>query len=195
MVAILALPTAAFTADDLPKSDPDETFEVEPPLLIPNRDSEPDPEAIADHAPVQLSLERLEKDFERSKRNAGGAERLFRIGVLAKVEVEQRNLRMVRLEAELENARLALLKEEFAIVEKGLAAGEVSKAELARAEAALGKAISVAQAATVKRERAELEVAEANVQRQRKLLSLGSGRKSEVARAEQKLADLKASKN
>ena len=42
---------------------------------------------------------------------------------------------------------------------------------------------------------AELNAAELNLRRQQKLLALGSGRKSEVARAEQKLAELKASKN
>jgi len=47
----------------------------------------------------------------------------------------------------------------------------------------------------VKREHAEIEAAETNLRRQRKLLALGSARKSDVVRAEQKLAELKAPKN
>ena len=43
--------------------------------------------------------------------------------------------------------------------------------------------------------RAELEAAEANVRRQQKLLKLGIAEKSDVARAEEKLAELKAAKN
>jgi hypothetical protein len=195
VVAIFALSTSALAADNLPKSDPEESFEIEPPVLIPNRDAEPGSVSVSNTAPVPVGLERLERDFERSKRSAGGAEHLFKIGVLAKMEVEQRTLRMIRLEADVENARLTLAKEEFALVEKGLTAGEVSKEEFHQAESALAKAISVAHAAAAKRDRAEIEVAESNLHRQQKLLSLGSGRKAEVARAEQKLAELKAQKN
>jgi len=56
---------------------------------------------------------RLEKELERAKKNASGAERLCRIGALAKVEAEQRALKVVRLESDLENARLAGAKEEL----------------------------------------------------------------------------------
>jgi len=49
--------------------------------------------------------------------------------------------------------------------------------------------------AAAARERAELDAAQLNVERQRKLLALGSGRKSEVSRAEQKLAELKTPKD
>ena len=102
---------------------------------------------------------------------------------------------MVRLQSEVENLRLQLAKEEFAILEKGLTAGEVSREDFKEAEIALARAISAAHTAAANRERAELEAAEANLRRQRQLVSLGIGRKSEVARAEQKLAELKAQKN
>jgi outer membrane protein TolC len=58
----------------------------------------------------------------------------------------------------------------------------------------LAHAIKAAHAAAAERERAELEAAKTNLQRQQKLLALGSGRKSDVARAEQKLAELKTPK-
>ena len=186
---------AALAAQDLPKHDSDDSFEVEPPLLIPNRSNEPLPDAITTGKPASnLDPDRLEKEFERAKKNAAGAERLFKIGVLAKVEVEQRALRVVRLQADLENARLAQAKQEVAQLEQRLAAGEISKADLSQAEVTLARATEAAQAAAEKRERAELEAAELNLRRQQKLLALGSGRKSEVARAEQKLAELKAPK-
>jgi hypothetical protein len=59
----------------------------------------------------------------------------------------------------------------------------------------LARAIEAAHAAAKKREEAELQAAEINLARQQKLLSLGSGRKSEVAKAERKLAELKAARN
>jgi hypothetical protein len=173
-----------------------DSFDIEPPLLIPNRGDEPLPDVAVPASPgASADLAQLEKNLERAKRNAAGAERLYKIGVLSKVEAEQRALRVVRLEAELENARLARAKEEIAQKKKQLAAREIAKEELTQAEALLARAIEAARAASVKRERAEVEAAETNLRRQRKLLNLGSGRKSDVVRAEQKLAELKAPKN
>jgi multidrug resistance efflux pump len=187
--------TAALGAEELPKHDSDESFEVEPPLLIPNRSNKSLPDAITAGKPASnLDPDRLEKELERAKKNAAGAERLFKIGVLAKVEVEQQALRVVRLQSGLENARLAQAKRELAQQEQRLAAGEISKADLFQAEVTLARAIEAAHAAAERRESAELEAAELNLRRQQKLLALGSGRKSEVARAEQKLAELKAPK-
>jgi hypothetical protein len=193
---IAALATAALAADQLPKSDDDASFEVEPPLLIPYRGPEAGAVSATTASPApNVDLARLEQDLERARRRAQNAEHLFKIGVLAKVEAEQRALRVVRLQADLENARLAVVKEEFALLEKSRAAGEISQEDFKETENALARAISAAHAAAAGRERAELQAAEANVRRQQQLLSLGSGRKSEVARAEQKLAELKAQKN
>ena len=122
-------------------------------------------------------------------------ERLCKIGVLAKVEVEQRLLRVVRCECDLANAQLARTKEEVAAQESQVATGESAKDELEAAKAALAQLTEAAQMAAQKRERAELEAAEANLRRQQKLLHLGSAQKSDVTRAEEKLAELKAPKN
>jgi hypothetical protein len=137
----------------------------------------------------------LEKQLDRAKKNASGAERLYKIGVLAKVEVEQRALKVARLESDLANAQLARAKEEVAAQESQVAAGESTKDEREAAKAALAQLTEAAQMAAAKRERAELEAAKANVRRQQKLLALGSAQKSDVSRAEQKLAELKAPKN
>ena len=66
--------------------------------------------------------------------------------------------------------------------------------ELEAAKIALAQLTEAAQIAAAKRERAELDFAEANLRRQQKLLRLGSAQKSDVTRAEQKLAELKAQK-
>jgi len=196
MALLVAIATVAFAQDESGKKDNDESFEVEPPLLIPNRSDEPLPNAIAvaTQAP-DVDVAQLERDFARARRNSAGVERLCKIGALSKVETEQRILRLVRLESDLANARLARAKEEMLQKEKQLAAGEIGKEDLAETENALARAIEAAHAAAAKRERAELEAAEANVHRQEKLLALGSGHKSDVARAEQELAELRAAKN
>jgi hypothetical protein len=193
---LVAIATAAFAQDESGKKNSDDSFEIEPPLLIPNRSDEPLPPVSVAATPAQdVDVAKMEKQLERAKRNVAGVERLCKIGALAKVDVEQRVLRMVRLESDLANVRLTLAKEAMLQKEKELAAGEISKEDLAETESTLARAIESAHAAATQRERAELEAAEANVQRQEKLLALGSGHKSDVARAEQKLAELRAAKN
>jgi hypothetical protein len=187
-----ALVVVAFAQEDSTTDNVD-SFDIEPPLLIPNRGNEPLPDVAALDADVDLA--QLEKNLERAERNAGAAERLYRMGALSKVEAEQGALRVIRLKSNLENARLARAKVDVVQKEKHVATGEIAKEQLAEAETLLAHAIKAAHAAAAERERAELEAAKTNLQRQQKLLALGSARKSDVARAEQKLAELKTPKN
>jgi hypothetical protein len=193
LVTVIAT-VIALATDELPQNESDEpeSFDIEPAPLIQNRPGE---QLSPVTAAGDLDVARLEKGLERAKKNASGAERLCKIGVLAKVEVEQRALKVVRLESDLANAQLARGKAELAAQESQLAAGESTKDELEAAKAALAQLTGAAQIAAAKRERAELEAAEANLRRQEKLLRLGSAQKSDVTRAEQKLAELKAPKN
>jgi len=184
MVTIAADPSA------MNRSDEPEAFDVEPPILKQNLSDEPLPAPGTPDAEVA----RLEKQLERAKRNADGAERLYKIGVLARVEVEQRLLRAVRIESDLANARVTQAKEKIADEESRLASGENAKDELDAAKATLAQLTEAAQVALAKRERAELEFAEANLRRQQKLLKLGSAEKSDVTHAEEKLAELRAPK-
>jgi len=184
MVTIAADPSA------MNRSDETEAFDVEPPILKQNLSDEPLPAPGTPDAEVA----RLEKQLERAKRNADGAERLYKIGVLARVEVEQRLLRAVRIESDLANARVTQAKEKIADEESRLASGENAKDELDAAKATLAQLTEAAQVALAKRERAELEFAEANLRRQQKLLKLGSAEKSDVTHAEEKLAELRAPK-
>src|SRR5437764_11563497 len=139
--------------------DPD-SFDIEPPLLIPNRENEQPAKAAS--APARdVDLAKLEKEFERAKKNAASAECLCKIGALSKLEAEQRVLRCVHLEFDLANARLVWAKEEMLEKEKRLTAGEIAKTDLAQTETGLAHAIEAAHAATAKRERAEIDAAEA----------------------------------
>src|SRR5947199_10615024 len=104
IIAVAAGPSA------MKKPDEPDAFDIEPPILKQNLSAEPLPATGTPDAEVA----RLEKQLERAKRNADGAERLYKIGVLAKVEVEQRLLRVVRSESDLANARVAQAKEAVA---------------------------------------------------------------------------------
>jgi len=176
--------------DALPQ-DPAEALEIEPPVLIQNRAA--DGTLIVNGAGTQtdpgLELAQLEKDLNRAKRNADGGERLYRSGIIAKVDAEARTLKVVQLEAKLAEARLAKAKRKA-----GSGPNSVN-ADLAieTTDPVVMQAAAIAQRAAEERKRAELEAALRNLQRQQKLLALGSGRKADVKRAEQKLAELQPS--
>ena len=188
LVTAIVAATTALAADqsDQDNSEEPDSFEIEPPILKQNLSDEPLPDG---------DVPRLEKQLERAKRNAASAERLCKIGVLSKVEVEQRLLRVLRCESDLTNARLADAKEQVVEQESRIAAGENAKDELEAAKVALAQLTEAAELASRKRERAELDFAEANLRRQQKLLRLGSADKSDVNRAQEKLAELKAHTN
>jgi multidrug resistance efflux pump len=197
MIRAIALPVMfltsamiALAADQSSNSDEPGEFDVEPPILKQNLSDE-----LAEAGTPDGDVARCEKKLERAKRNAAGAERLWKIGVLAKVEVEQRALKMVKCETEVASARVAQAKETVAQQESRVASGETTKQELEVAKIALAQLIEAEQKAVAKRETAELEFAEANLRRQQRLLKLGSAHKSDVTNAEEKLAELKAPKN
>lgn len=197
MIRAIALPVMfltsamiALAADQSSNSDEPGEFDIEPPILKQNLSDE-----LAEAGTPDGDVARCEKKLERAKRNAAGAERLWKIGVLAKVEVEQRALKMVKCETELASARVAQAKETVAQQESRVASGETTKQELEVAKTALAQLIEGEQKAVAKRETAELEFAEANLRRQQRLLKLGSAHKSDVTNAEEKLAELKAPKN
>jgi hypothetical protein len=197
MIRAVALPLTfltsaliALAADQPNNSDEPGEFDIEPPILKQNLSDE-----LAEAATPDGDVARCEKKLERSKRNAAGAERLWRIGVLAKVEVEQRALKVIKCETELASARVAQAKGAVAEQESRVASGENTKQELEVAKTALAQLIEAEQKAVAKRETAELEFAEANLRRQQRLLKLGSAHKSDVTNAEEKLAELKAPKN
>lgn len=191
---LLAIPFIAWAQSELPESDDYESFEIEPPALLPNREVSPDKSAGQTTSSIRDPAE-LEKHVDRAKRIAAEAEKLYKRGVLSRMEVELRALRIVRLQSDLEKARLERAKADFAIQQTRLEMGEISQEALAAAQRELQSAEQTAEAAAVARERAEIAAAELNLRRQQKLAALGSARPSDVAKAKQRLADLKAARN
>ncbi|PYI70691.1 MAG: hypothetical protein DMF08_10730 [Verrucomicrobia bacterium] len=197
MIRAIALPVMfltsammALAADQSSNSDEPGEFDIEPPILKQNLSDE-----LAEAGTPDGDVARWEKKVDRAKRNAAGAERLWKIGVLAKVEVEQRALKAIKCEAELASARVAQAKGTVAEQGSRVTSGEATKQELEVAKTALAQLIEAEQKAVAKRESAELEFAEANLRRQQRLLTLGSAHKSDVTNAEEKLAELKGPKN
>jgi hypothetical protein len=178
-------------AEELPK-DP-EPIDIEPPLLIqeaPNRNvvyTRPDKAAPqagpGDPAVITIAL-------EKAKKSAASGERLSKAGIIAKVDAENRVLKVIRLEADLAAARVEEAKESLAAAESRLEAGEIVESDLEPARTAVATATQEAEAALAKKKKAERESAEINLRRQQKLLAMGSGGRAAVNRAQEKVAAL-----
>src|SRR5438093_8174793 len=124
-VTLLATATVALTVDQSPenKSDEPDSFDIEPPILKQNLSDDP----LATTSAPSGNVARLEKQLGRAKRNAAGAEPLCKIGVLSKMELEQRVLKVAQCESDLANARVAPAREEVAAQESSVASGESTK--------------------------------------------------------------------
>ncbi len=168
-------------------SKPEDSFEVEPPLLIPPGDVERKPDA-ATEAPLDAA--QVAQQLVRARKSVASAERLVKIGALAKVEAEQRALRVLKLEAELAKAQLLAEQAQVQLQQTQNAADHASPADLDSALTTFSSARKAAQAAEEKYRQAELDAAALNLHRQKRLLAVGAARKSDVARAEEKLATL-----
>ena len=175
--------------EELPK-DP-EPMDIEPPLLIqetPNRN-------IVYNAPAtpgqkDLDPDRITAALEKAKKSAASGERLYKSGIIAKVDAENRALKVIRLETDLAEAKLELAKQNLDLQQVRLEAGEISSEELETAKSLLAGATQEAESAAARKRQAELEAAELNLRRQQKLLAMGSGRRSEVSRAQEKVSAL-----
>ncbi len=169
-----------------------QSFEIEPPLLIQSRNPDGTPDVPA--PPEEADVAKIETDLARAKKSAASGERLYRAGIIAKVEAEERALKVVRLEAKLAEARLTAAKTKLD-EQKAQARVVEIEAQLRAGEDQVAQAAQAAEEAVREKQRAELESAVRNLARQQKLLALGSGRKSDVSRAAKKLAELQGTEN
>ncbi|MFL6590198.1 MAG: hypothetical protein ACJ8M4_08500 [Chthoniobacterales bacterium] len=185
-VSVTVLPAE----EELPK-DPNEPMDIEPPLLIqeaPNRNvvySRPDGAQTAPGDPEQIA-----NALEKAKKNAASGERLYKSGIIAKVDAESRVLKVIRLEADLASAKFEAAKQTLALQESQLESGEITQTQLEETQRAVAAASREAEAAAAKKKQADLDAAQMNLRRQQKLLAMGSGRKAEVSRAQEKVAAL-----
>ena len=183
---------ATLPAQEQLPTDPNEPMDIEPPLLIqeaPNRNivyttpGTPDSKSLPDPDQIAAAL-------EKAKKSAASGERLYKRGIIAKVDAENRVLKVIRLEADLAEAKLELANQNVAAQQTRLEAGEISQVEIETAQSLSVAAMKEAESATAKKEKAELDAAMLNLQRQKKLLAMGSGRKAEVNRAQEKVSAL-----
>ena len=180
----------ALAADDeLPKRAPGDALDFEPALMLNDRAGETTAEAASPSTP-EADAERLHGEVNRARTSAVRAERLYKSGVLAKVDAEKRVLKVVQLTSDLEEARRRVATRELEAQRKAFAGGQLSADDLRKAEAALATATANAATATAAWQQAQLDSAILDLKRKRQLLAAGIGSKAMVRRAEEKLAAL-----
>lgn len=188
--AVVCLSLSSLLAQNAPKTE-DESFDIEPPLLVqPSEAERATEESDEDALPAELDTGKLAKRLDAAKRDAAAAARLVKNGVLSKTEAEQRALRVLRLQSELAKAQMLAAANQVAEEKSCLTVGQATQTDIDVATAAFAQAQAAAQSAEESYHKAQLENAALNVSRQRKLFSLGSAHKSDVARAEERLAKL-----
>ena len=178
--------------DELPQPEGGQPLDIEPPVLIQSR--APDGTLNVPVPAGEVDLAKLESDLAKAKKSAASGERLYRAGIIAKVESEERAMKVVRLEARLAAARLELAKQKLDEQKTQNRVVEI-EAQLRAGEDQVAAATRAADEAATEQRRAELDAALRNLQRQQKLLALGSGRKADVSRAQKKLAELQGAGN
>jgi hypothetical protein len=194
---LLAIAIATAAAQELPK--PTGATELNPKLILTDVPDaplllEPLPGAASStNGPAApMDVVKLEAAVENARKGAAFRERMWKAGVLSKLESEQAAMRVVRLTKDLANARLEAAKRDVDEKRKQEPADDAAKAALAGAEAHLATATSEAQDAATKWDEAQRAAAELRVQRERKLVSLGVEPKMALKQAEAALQKLKA---
>jgi multidrug resistance efflux pump len=140
-----------------------------------------------------LDVDRAKSDLERAQRKEERWQKLGKTGVLAQVEVESCVLQTARLRVKYEQARVAEQQRALDALRQRAAGGELSKDTVTAAESALQTAQTIAAEAAAALRRTQLLYAETNVERQRRLIVLGVGSKSQLKRAETTLLQLQGS--
>src|ERR1043166_5820362 len=99
---LLVFAAALPAQEELPK-DPEQPMDIEPPLLIqeaPNQNIVYTTPATGEQKAAP-NVDQLTASLERARKSAASGDRLYKNGIIAKVDAENRVLKVIRLEAEL----------------------------------------------------------------------------------------------
>jgi len=188
-IALALLATALVRAqDELPKHAASDSLDFEPKLMLEGPRA---PHLIPAEPSPAISpgdrVKQLEADLLRAQQRAGDSQQLFKEGVLAKVEMEERVLRVVDIQKDLAAARLIVAAAQCDAIKNSVASHQASPADLAAAAIALKTARETAAATSVAWDKARLDAATLDLQRKHKLYSEGVATRREVQLAEDRV--------
>jgi len=188
--AVILLLASVLEAQELPQRDPNRPLEFEPDLQLYNVKPEPNAPG-ADALAVPADVAKAKASAERAQRKADRWQKLQKTGVLSKVEVEQAIGAANRASVRYQQARIAQLTADLEALRERATRGEASADLVQSAESALQTAKQLAEDAEATARRTELEFAQNNLERQRKLAAAGLGTKRQVEQAASKLEQIK----
>lgn len=177
---------------DLPKrDDPSAPLDFEPTLRLYDVKPEPGGKTPQWETPLP-DAEKARTDAERAQRKADRWQQLQKRGVLSKAEAEQAAVQASRALLRAQQAQVAALRTRLTAMTERAARGEASPDLLATAQTDLATAIQrLAESENLAR-RNDLEFAEHQFDRQRKLNAAGIGSKSLLRKAQTELDRAKA---
>ena len=189
ILAVLVGAAPLWAQDALPSRSPGDTFDFEPKLMLDGPGV-----AVPDSTPVpatpEAHVKQLEAALLRAEQRAAGSDQLYKDGILAKVEVEARELRVIQLTNELAGARADAAAARADAVKLAFDARKATQADLDNADAALATARQSAQSARAEWSKAQLNAATLDLERKRKLFAEGVATTRELQLAEERLAQL-----
>jgi hypothetical protein len=130
----------------------------------------------------------MQAELLQAQQRAADSEQLYKEGILAKVEVEERALRVTKATKGLADANLAVAAARADAVQKAFAAHTVSQGDLDAANAGMKTAEAADASAKADLDKGMLDAATMDLKRKRKLYAEGVGSKREVEMAEDRLA-------
>jgi len=167
--------------DELPRHAPGDSFDFEPKLMLDGPFASP---AASPTPSADDRVRRLEAALSKAQQRAADSEQFYKEGVLAKVELEARYLRIIEVRKELADARLEVAA---ANANGAKTAPGSNRAALDSANAALTASRAAAAAASTDWDKAQLSAALLDLERKRKLYSEGVGSRHEVEAAEDRV--------
>jgi hypothetical protein len=172
--------------DDMPRKSGTDAPDFEPKLMLDG----PHAAAVAEETPAgsEERVKELEDALTRAEGRAADAEQLYKEGILAKVEAEERATRVVKARKDLADENAALAAEKAEAVKKSFDAHEAAKGDLDAANATLKAAQDADGAAAAEWNKAEVDAATLDLKRKQKLYTEGVGTRREVEIAEDHLA-------
>lgn len=187
--AILLAATAT-AQDALPQRDERDPLEFEPQLQL--YDVKPEKGGPTEAWAIPADVNKAKTDADRAQKKAQRWRQLQKSGVLSKVEAERAELQANRAVYRFQQARVAELRKQIDSLRARVAREGTGADLLETAEATLKNSESLAAEAEAALRRTDLQFAENQLDRQRRLAAAGLTSKSQVTKAQTALEQVKA---
>jgi multidrug resistance efflux pump len=186
----VVLASLALAEDDLPQRKNQGPLEFEPELQL--YDVKPEPGGPTEAWAIPADVNKAKANADRAQRKAQRWQQLQKSGVLSKVEAERAVVQANRAVHNFQQARVNELRKQVETLRARVVQGGGGADLLVTAEATLKTSEALAAEAEASSRRIDLQFAQNQLERQRRLAAAGLAPKSEVQKAEAALEQIKS---